>query len=274
MSTAHRLRLTLDSSYRDRLTPLASSPTLFGQSSCESLLYRFARPDAPPRRPWRLLSLQPALAPARLYDRALELLLLGTCIASLLMAEADSTPSTPRLAAAHQPRPTPPTTATDLDALLAIQDFCIIGGGTGCNAVVGAFAGAKRISYCLPVSDDGGSSSEIQRVLGQPSALLRTQRESPHTDSRKLCTRRRSSTRRPPFPPRPFDPAFSRQLAAGLHPPATRVPPPRRSHRVPLGRQTRVGRHCRRDAPALARESERTAFSARSCRSLRARSRR
>ncbi|POY71619.1 hypothetical protein BMF94_5312 [Rhodotorula taiwanensis] len=85
------------------------------------------------------------------------------------MAEADSTPSTPRLAAAHQPRPTPPATATDLDALLAIQDFCIIGGGTGCNAVVGAFAGAKRISYCLPVSDDGGSSSEIQRVLGGPA---------------------------------------------------------------------------------------------------------
>ncbi|KWU46058.1 UPF0052-domain-containing protein, partial [Rhodotorula sp. JG-1b] len=48
-------------------------------------------------------------------------------------------------------------------------ELCIIGGGTGCNAVVGAFVGAKRITYCLPVSDDGGSSSEIQRVLGGPA---------------------------------------------------------------------------------------------------------
>ncbi|BGP57044.1 hypothetical protein JCM8202_004518 [Rhodotorula sphaerocarpa] len=55
------------------------------------------------------------------------------------------------------------------DTLLENEDLCIIGGGTGCNAVVGAFAGAKRVSYCLPVSDDGGSTSEIQRVLGGPA---------------------------------------------------------------------------------------------------------
>ncbi|THH09981.1 hypothetical protein EW146_g8520 [Bondarzewia mesenterica] len=44
--------------------------------------------------------------------------------------------------------------------------FMIISGGTGCNAICSAFSHA---SYVLPVSDDGGSSSEIIRVLGGPS---------------------------------------------------------------------------------------------------------
>jgi hypothetical protein len=44
--------------------------------------------------------------------------------------------------------------------------YIVISGGTGCNAICAAFAHA---SYVLPVSDDGGSSSEIIRVLGGPS---------------------------------------------------------------------------------------------------------
>src|SRR5690349_5443724 len=44
--------------------------------------------------------------------------------------------------------------------------FVIISGGTGGNAICSAFSNA---CYVLPVSDDGGSSSEIIRVLGGPS---------------------------------------------------------------------------------------------------------
>lgn len=54
--------------------------------------------------------------------------------------------------------------------LSSIQDnelsFVIISGGTGGNAICSAFGNA---CYVLPVSDDGGSSSEIIRVLGGPS---------------------------------------------------------------------------------------------------------
>jgi hypothetical protein len=44
--------------------------------------------------------------------------------------------------------------------------YLVISGGTGCNAICTAFA---KACYVLPVSDDGGSSSEIIRVLGGPS---------------------------------------------------------------------------------------------------------
>ncbi|KXN89817.1 hypothetical protein AN958_04821 [Leucoagaricus sp. SymC.cos] len=44
--------------------------------------------------------------------------------------------------------------------------FVIISGGTGGNTICSAFSNA---CYVLPVSDDGGSSSEIIRVLGGPS---------------------------------------------------------------------------------------------------------
>ncbi|KAJ4485453.1 UPF0052-domain-containing protein [Lentinula aciculospora] len=44
--------------------------------------------------------------------------------------------------------------------------FVFISGGTGGNAICTAFPNA---CYALPVSDDGGSSSEIIRVLGGPS---------------------------------------------------------------------------------------------------------
>lgn len=44
--------------------------------------------------------------------------------------------------------------------------FLVISGGSGGNAICSAFGDA---CYVLPVSDDGGSSSEIIRVLGGPS---------------------------------------------------------------------------------------------------------
>lgn len=44
--------------------------------------------------------------------------------------------------------------------------YLVISGGTGGNAICSAFGDA---CYVLPVSDDGGSSSEIIRVLGGPS---------------------------------------------------------------------------------------------------------
>ncbi|GAA6003466.1 uncharacterized protein JCM10292_001604 [Rhodotorula paludigena] len=67
--------------------------------------------------------------------------------------------STPRLAGSPAP-----------SAVLssAEHDFCVIGGGTGCNAVLAAFQGV-RTTFIVPVSDDGGSSSEVQRVLGGPA---------------------------------------------------------------------------------------------------------
>ena len=42
--------------------------------------------------------------------------------------------------------------------------YIVISGGTGCNAICSAFEG--NTCYVLPVSDNGGSSSEIIRVLG------------------------------------------------------------------------------------------------------------
>ena len=42
----------------------------------------------------------------------------------------------------------------------------VVSGGTGGNAICSAFRDA---CYVLPLSDDGGSSSEIIRVLGGPS---------------------------------------------------------------------------------------------------------
>lgn len=47
------------------------------------------------------------------------------------------------------------------------ESYLVISGGTGCNAICAAFA--QSACYVLPVSDDGGSSSEIIRVLGGPS---------------------------------------------------------------------------------------------------------
>ncbi|EMS22752.1 hypothetical protein NBRC10512_006573 [Rhodotorula toruloides] len=78
---------------------------------------------------------------------------------SVLSTSPNGADSTPRRS--NTPAPPPRLRLED-------QHFCVLGGGTGCNAVLGAFNGSM-VSYCLPVSDDGGSSSEIQRVLGGPA---------------------------------------------------------------------------------------------------------
>ena len=54
----------------------------------------------------------------------------------------------------------------DQEAVRPGPSFVVISGGTGGNAICTAFQDA---TYVLPVSDDGGSSSEIIRVLGGPS---------------------------------------------------------------------------------------------------------
>ncbi|WVQ83085.1 hypothetical protein IAT38_005223 [Cryptococcus sp. DSM 104549] len=45
--------------------------------------------------------------------------------------------------------------------------YIIISGGTGANSIAGAFGSSP--AFVLPVSDDGGSSSEILRCFGGPS---------------------------------------------------------------------------------------------------------
>ena len=45
----------------------------------------------------------------------------------------------------------------------------VVSGGTGCNSLCPAFG--QDACYVLPVSDDGGSSSEIIRVIGSLTLL-------------------------------------------------------------------------------------------------------
>lgn len=45
--------------------------------------------------------------------------------------------------------------------------YLVVSGGTGCNGIASAFG--SNVTHVLPVSDNGGSSSEIIRVLGGPS---------------------------------------------------------------------------------------------------------
>ncbi len=66
-----------------------------------------------------------------------------------------------------QPQPEGPAKPLGCDSSTGHPpSYLVISGGTGCNAICAAFAHA---CYVLPVSDDGGSSSEIIRVLGGPS---------------------------------------------------------------------------------------------------------
>lgn len=48
--------------------------------------------------------------------------------------------------------------------------YIVISGGTGCNSICPAFG--QDVCYVLPVSDNGGSSSEIIRVLGRCTSLM------------------------------------------------------------------------------------------------------
>ncbi|KAI0259330.1 UPF0052-domain-containing protein [Gloeopeniophorella convolvens] len=75
-------------------------------------------------------------------------------------------PAPPRLDLPSLRAPAPPHAPASNSASSAGPAYLIVSGGTGCNAICAAFA---RASYALPVSDDGGSSSEIIRVLGGPS---------------------------------------------------------------------------------------------------------
>jgi hypothetical protein len=67
--------------------------------------------------------------------------------------------------APQQRRSMPPSSERG-ESFDSTPPYLVISGGTGCNAICAAFAHA---CYVLPVSDDGGSSSEIIRVLGGPS---------------------------------------------------------------------------------------------------------
>ncbi|PIL30733.1 hypothetical protein GSI_06901 [Ganoderma sinense ZZ0214-1] len=71
-----------------------------------------------------------------------------------------------------QPQGTPsrrpsPAVGQTVEASHTETSFVVISGGTGCNSICSAFG--HSACYILPVSDDGGSSSEIIRVLGGPS---------------------------------------------------------------------------------------------------------
>jgi hypothetical protein len=61
--------------------------------------------------------------------------------------------------------------AANASELSTASSFVVISGGTGGNAICSAFG--SNACYVLPVSDDGGSSSEIIRVLGGPSVCAR-----------------------------------------------------------------------------------------------------
>jgi hypothetical protein len=59
---------------------------------------------------------------------------------------------------------TEPRTPFFLGASELSASYIVLSGGTGCNAICSAFG--RDVSYVLPVSDNGGSSSEIIRVIG------------------------------------------------------------------------------------------------------------
>ncbi|GAA6060836.1 hypothetical protein JCM10212_005254 [Sporobolomyces blumeae] len=78
---------------------------------------------------------------------------------------------------------------------LSAQRLVVIGGGTGCNAILAPFQDAAKTTFVVPVSDDGGSTAEILRVLGGPALgdiRSRLVRLIPHSepDSPLSCIRR------------------------------------------------------------------------------------
>lgn len=82
---------------------------------------------------------------------------------NLAQHDLKATTTPPRAAAIVFPDPTrsmafPPAPT---------PSYLIISGGTGANSIASAFG--PDAAYVLPVSDDGGSSSEILRCFGGPS---------------------------------------------------------------------------------------------------------
>lgn len=78
---------------------------------------------------------------------------------------------TPSNAPRHFPHFPPPKTKVANGNPPAIDpstlNYLVISGGTGANSIAGAFGASP--AFVLPVSDDGGSSSEILRCFGGPS---------------------------------------------------------------------------------------------------------
>lgn len=60
----------------------------------------------------------------------------------------------------------PPSKSTSQSLPLRSQRLTVIGGGSGCNAILSPFQDALKTTFIVPVSDDGGSTAEILRVLG------------------------------------------------------------------------------------------------------------
>ena len=57
---------------------------------------------------------------------------------------------------------------------LRLAGVVVFSGGTGANHFVDVFSIASqglRLSYILPISDNGGSTSEICRVFGGPGTI-------------------------------------------------------------------------------------------------------
>lgn len=54
--------------------------------------------------------------------------------------------------------------------LIMTKNLCIISGGTATNELVSLFSSiSSKITYVLPISDNGGSTSELIRVIGGPA---------------------------------------------------------------------------------------------------------
>ncbi|GAA5897654.1 uncharacterized protein JCM6883_006770 [Sporobolomyces salmoneus] len=61
------------------------------------------------------------------------------------------------------------TTPRSASSSLRTQRLTVIGGGSGCNAIISPLQDSLRTTFIVPVSDDGGSTAEILRVLGGPA---------------------------------------------------------------------------------------------------------
>ena len=81
-----------------------------------------------------------------------------------VLSRASSVFDLPRHLSAHTPRKTPEVSGIQ-SQVYGDNTFVVLSGGTGCNAFCSAFD--QSTCYVLPVSDDGGSSSEIIRVIGK-----------------------------------------------------------------------------------------------------------
>lgn len=110
--------------------------------------------------------MEPLLHPGRQGGQRLDDSPTGSSVFDLPVQPTNPTP---------QPLATPLEGRGSIDPRTRVQTtdipesspkITVISGGSGGNAICSAFDNA---CFVLPVSDDGGSSSEIIRVLGGPS---------------------------------------------------------------------------------------------------------